>query len=370
MTIASSPIPLIAMNGFKGSLSNKEACEAVRLGLAPLRGLVFPMADGGRGTLHCIRNVLGGELFDRPTTGPLGAPITATALALPSLSQPDRIVFESAQACGYDLTSERRPLEASSFGLGKWIRDVLGEVATPATQVLVGLGDSAISDAGMGMLQGLGFRFEDSEGKELAGNGGNLSHVARVHRCEVPPQKFTVLCDVNNPLTGPKGSAHVFGPQKGASPDQVERLDQGMQKLASLLGAEPQTPRCGSAGGLAYGFLAGVNATLVPGAPYLLDWLGFESYLSKSDFLVTGEGKTDAQTLAGKAPSICIERAARLQKKSLLISGALGEGWESLDQNANLVGALACGRQPTAFDALQRTASEWVSSPGALEALS
>jgi len=362
-----SPRVLIAMNAFKGSLSNREACAAVAEALTTLKipFLQIPVGDGGRGSRDTIRVAWGGEIANLPGIGPMGAETTAQVLCAPNASHPEKIFIDSPDICGYSLVSpmERNPMQATSRGLGELLLRCHKLWNMTLKEIYIGLGDSAVSDAGIGMLGALGFQFLDGQGRSVSGNGEGLARLANILPAVTDPLegiRLSVLCDVTNPLCGPSGSARVFAPQKGASPQDVERLSQGMdifaEQVRAISGREiAQQTMTGSAGGLAAALYGLMNADLLPGAKYLFDQVGFDEHLRSCDLLVTGEGKTDKQTLSGKAPRECLSRAKALNKSALILSGSLGEGVEFTD-NPKFLGCFACGREPTAYEALRREA--------------
>lgn len=358
------PPILVAMNGFKGTLSNLEACEAVAAGLKQLRmrADLFPMGDGGRGTMDAIRASKGGEFVQFEVSPPYGGKTTARVLAYPNPNKPQWIYIESSEACGYHLIDrpDRDAMRASSLGLGEIIQACMDKWGDSVLRYYVGVGDSAISDMGMGMLTGLGFVFREAGGKEIWGNAHGLR---LIHQFDVPNNpllhqiKFTVLCDVLNPLLGPRGSARVFAKQKGASEAQIPLIERGMEKFANLIKEVDRRdlrnePMTGAAGGLPAAFVSFFDTTLVQGSKFMMDWLGFDEHMENCRFVVTGEGKTDSQTLNGKGPFEVIDRADRQDKRVILLSGALGEGHQQLYKHPSLVACVDTGNNPTAMQAL------------------
>lgn len=328
----------------------------------------LPLGDGGAGTLSAVQASLGGECAELEATGPLGKLVKAKVLLLPDAKAPTSIYVESSDVCGHSLVpdTERDALRASSRGLGEVILQSIKRWGSSIKRIYVGLGDSAVSDVGMGMLCGLGYTFFDRSGHSVWGNAAGLRQIETFKIPKIPELekiKFTVLCDVMNPLCGPRGSAKIFSPQKGASPGQVSQIDQGMEHFASIIQTNTGRnlrfePMTGSAGGLAAAFLAFFDAELVHGARFLLDWIHFDRILSDHAFLIVGEGKTDLQTMLGKAPLEGVERAARLGKKVIVLSGALGDGHEQLSNKSAVAGCFACGSSPSAREALYDRAIE------------
>jgi len=312
--------------------------------------------------MRTVQLAMGGEITTIDSQGPLGQKVEAKVLCLPNAQQPDFVYIESSEACGHHLVhaEERDAMRASSHGLGLIILGALQRWHSSLKRIFVGLGDSATSDVGMGMLGGLGYSFYDTGGRVLWGNAETLR---LLHAFEPPRDRpwekvrFTVLCDVLNPLLGPHGSARTFSRQKGASPGQVSLIEQGMEHFVSViqktLGHSPRyEPMTGSAGGLSAAFKTFFDAELVHGARFLLDWIGFDRILDEVAFLITGEGRTDYQTMSGKAPMECLERAGRMGKRSLVISGALADGYEPLLRRPGVMGVFACGQDPSAKQAL------------------
>lgn len=372
---------LVCMSAFKGTLTNEEACKAVADGLSVLNipFQILPVGDGGRGTVTAVQSCLGGEFETFQVSGPLTKQVSARVLCIPNKEFPHSLYVESSETCGHYLLNaeERDAMRASSYGLGELLKLALERWKNSVKKVFVGLGDSAISDAGMGMLSALGFQFYDEGGHVLWGNGNGLRSVASMKPSPSPllkSTKFIVLCDVMNPLCGPQGSARVFAPQKGATPEQVKLLEQGMENFAAFVQkstgrAMRTTPMSGSAGGLASGFLAFLNADLVHGATFLLDWINFDRLIDEHGFVITGEGKTDQQTLNGKAPFACVERAAKLGKKSLIFSGMLGSGYEAILNTGGTVACFAVGDAPNPKQALRTKVAEALADPALIEQL-
>lgn len=299
------------MDSFKGSLTAVEACEAVAGGLGralPEAEMVLrPMADGGEGTAATVMAAAGGEWAPCRVTGPLpGTEVGAGFVWLPA-SGPGALV-EMATASGLTLleAAERDPLRTTTFGTGELLR----AAAERGPSVLwLAVGGSATVDGGVGAATALGWRFLDRSGAEV-GLGGEA--LARIHDI-VPPDEVglppvVVLCDVDNPLLGESGAARVFGPQKGAGPEAVERLEEGLSNLAervrSALGADLRGLQgAGAAGGLAAGAVAFMGATLVPGADAVMDAVGLADAVAGADWVITGEGRFDHQSLSGKVVS-------------------------------------------------------------------
>ena len=313
---------LVAPDKFKGSLTAAEVA-AVVAGALGVPAVQLPVADGGDGTVDAA--VAAG--FDRVSlrvTGPTGEPVEASYAR-----RGDTAVVELAEASGLRrLPAGPEPLTATSRGTGELIADA---VKQGATTVVLGLGGSACTDGGAGMVQALGARLLDAEGRELPPGGAALRELDRIDISgflDVSGVTFVVASDVDNPLLGPYGAAAVYGPQKGATAEQVKLLDAALGRLAAvatrthgLAGAVEHdgTPRAmgvagapgaGAAGGVGFAALAFLHADIRPGIDYLLDLLGFHRHLEGARLVITGEGSLDEQTLRGKAPAGVARAAA------------------------------------------------------------
>jgi glycerate 2-kinase len=306
---------VVAPDKFEGSLSAGQAASAIQAGLRRARPDVevvrLPIGDGGAGTLDALI-ASGFERVPVPAGGPTGEPVEA-AIAV----QGQRAFVEMAEASGLQRLPGGRPapLEASTSGTGELVRAALDR---GARQLVLGIGGSASTDGGAGMAAALGVRFLDQGGAELPPGGAALLRLARVDLTGLDPRlrqvEVTVASDVDNPLVGPEGAAHVYGPQKGAGPDDVLLLDSALRRyarvLADDLGLElAATPGAGAAGGLGAGAIAFLGARIRPGIELVLELIGFQDAVAEADLVVTGEGKLDAQTLRGKAP-VGVARAA------------------------------------------------------------
>lgn len=305
---------LVASDGFKGCLEAEEACEALARGLRRAGCVVssLPLADGGEGTTRALIAAAGGELRSARASDPLGRERDAEFGLLPN----GRGVVEVAAASGHSLLSaaERDPARASSAGTGQLLA---AAAAAGAGEVILGLGGSATNDGGAGLAQALGVRLLDAEGRDLPPGGLAL---ARLERIERPPEalvhrlRILAACDVDNPLCGPRGASRTYGPQKGASPALIPRLDAALARLAEVIArdlgrAVAEVPGAGAAGGIGAGLLGLCEATLVRGAPLVLDATGFDERLAEADLVVAGEGQLDEQTLSGKLPWEVARRA-------------------------------------------------------------
>ena len=299
---------LLAPDSFKGTLSATEVCALLKetiLSLSPDANVTsLPIADGGEGTSDAFLHVFGGERVTVRAHSPLMREISADYAILPD----GTAVIETAAASGIAIEQTNDALRASSFGTGELLRDALDR---GCKKILFGLGGSATTDGGTGLLCALGARFLAEDGTELAPGGAALEQLKTVDLSALDRRleqtEITVLCDVENPLFGPNGAAAVYGPQKGADAAAVELLDCGLRRLAKVsaqaLGKDFSfTKGSGAAGGLGFACLAFLGAKLTPGIDCILDAAKFSERAKRADLIITGEGKMDAQSLMGKAP--------------------------------------------------------------------
>jgi len=325
---------LIAPDKFKGSASAAEVAEHVAAGIrqtAPgVRITTLPVADGGDGTVDAAV-AAGFARYEVTVAGPLGNPVRA-AFAL----RDDTAVVEMAEASGLRHLPDGRqaPLDAGTYGTGELIRASLD---AGARTIVLGVGGSASTDGGAGMLAALGARFLDADGQDLPGGGGALERLATVDLTGLDPRlsdggvQIVLASDVDNPLLGEHGAAEVYGPQKGAGRDEVARLEAGLENLVRTL-MQPlgpdaaytaQAPGAGAAGGVGFGALAVLGAQRRSGIEVLLDVLGFDKALRDATLVVTGEGSLDTQTLHGKAPAGVAQAAQRLGIPVAAVCGRL-----------------------------------------------
>ncbi len=306
---------LLAPDKFKGTLSGAEVAASLAEGIRSRRPtadvVAVPVADGGDGSLAAFAAVG----FERVALTATGA--TGQTAATWYVRRGEDAVVELAEVAGLaGLHGAFAPVTATSRGLGELIAHALD---AGCTQVLVGIGGSASTDGGLGLVQGLGARVRDASGAEVGRGGAGAATAARLDLTGLHPglaaARIEVACDVDNPLTGPEGAAAVYGPQKGADPDQVRQLDAALAHWADVVATATghdhrADPGAGAAGGVGFATVAILGATLRPGAQLMLDQLGFHDALAGADLVVTGEGSLDEQTLRGKAPA-AVAAAAR-----------------------------------------------------------
>ncbi len=324
---------IAAPNAFKGSLTAAGAASAmaagIRKALPDAEVIRVPVADGGDGLVEVTREVLGGERRRLLVTGPLFDLVEAEFCLV---RDRDLAAIEMALASGLALVPEDRrdPTRTTTLGTGELIRAALD---LDAERIIVGIGGSATNDGGMGMATALGIRFLDRDGEPVRPVGGSLNQVRHIDMAGRDPRvgrvRIQALCDVTNPLTGPDGAARVYGPQKGATPRQVEELDRGLANLAEVIRADlgidvTGLEGGGAAGGLGAGLYAFLGAELVPGIDLLLDLVGLDRKLRDADLVLTGEGQIDFQTAFGKAPAGVAARARARGVPCLALAGSVG----------------------------------------------
>lgn len=305
-------IVVIAVDSFKGTIGAADAAAALEAGWRDVRPhdvvRLLPMADGGEGTIDAFASAVPDAARVPVTvTGPAGEPVATSWLLLPPTptAPSGTAVVELACTSGIELLGtppHLRPLDADTRGFGEAIAAAL---AHGVSSLVLGIGSSASTDGGTGMLTALGARILDSEGRPTAPGGRGLAEIAAVDLGGLPPHPaggIRVLSDVTNPLTGPLGAAAVFGPQKGVGAHDVPLLDEGLAGLATLLGVDPQTPGAGAAGGTGAALLAW-GATLAPGADAVSQLIGLPAAVAEASVVITGEGAYDGQSARGKVPS-------------------------------------------------------------------
>lgn len=327
---------ILAIDSFKGCLSSKEAETAAAQGIRHVfptcETICLPVADGGEGMQRVLTEALNGQEIRLSAHDPL-MQMRQTAYGLSG--DGTTAFIEMAAISGLPLVPlrQRNPSLTTTYGTGELIKDALNR---GCRRFVIGLGGSATNDAGLGMLQALGFRFQDRYGNELGKAqpmcGQQLSEIAFIDSSTALPAlreaRFTAACDVCNPFFGPEGAACIFAPQKGADPEMVAALDKGLQHLAQVIwqttGHDIATmPGAGAAGGMGGTLSALLNAELKPGIDLLLDLTDFDKLIEGADLIITGEGKSDRQTVMGKVPSGILKRARRQGIPVILVSGSI-----------------------------------------------
>ena len=327
---------VVAIDSFKGSLSSMEAGQAIAEGVKRVyqhaEVVVRPLADGGEGTVEALVEGMGGVFVTKEVTGPLGEKVEAVYGIIESKDDLSKTaIIEMSAAAGITLVPEesRNPMNTTTYGVGELILDA---IERGCRHFIVGIGGSATNDGGVGMLQALGYDFVTREGKPISYGGNGLRELASIKETNVHPTlkecTFKVACDVTNPLCGENGSSAIFGPQKGATPEMVQELDQLLLHYAELSKsinsyADRFYPGTGAAGGMGFAFLTYTNATLESGIQIVITETKLEELIATADFVVTGEGRLDGQTALGKAPIGVAALAKKYQKKVLAFAGAV-----------------------------------------------
>ncbi|MFB9135965.1 glycerate kinase [Vibrio olivae] len=325
---------VIAPDSFKESLTAMEVAQAIEQGfrqvLPDAEYVKLPMADGGEGTVQSLVDATQGSIVELDVTAPLGNSVKGF---FGLMGDKKTAVIEMAAASGLHLVSfeQRNPLLTSSVGTGELIKAVLDQ---GVKHIIIGIGGSATNDGGLGMAQALGVKMLDAEGNALGAGGGELNKLARIDVSELDPRlsqiTLEVACDVDNPLCGPKGASHVFGPQKGATEEMVKTLDENLAHYAQIIERDlgcsvKDLPGAGAAGGLGAAFVALLGAQLRPGIDIVMDAVNFDDVLADTDLVITGEGRIDSQTIHGKTP-IGVARMAKKHDLSVIgIAGSLAQ---------------------------------------------
>ena len=344
---------LVAPDSFKESLTAAQAARAIARGVAaacPGAEIVeLPLADGGEGTVDALVNAEKGQFVTTTVTGPLGQPVEARWGMLPG----GRAVMEMAAASGLALvpSSRRDPLVTTTYGTGQLLSEA---VKRDCRSIILGIGGSATNDGGAGALQALGVRLLDKEGQDLPPGGGSLKRLDSIDTAGMDPRlkeiELLVACDVNNTLLGPQGASAVYGPQKGANPADVTKLDEALANFAYI--ARQQLDKdisgwagSGAAGGLAAGLSLIFPLAIKPGIELVLDSVGFDNHLTATTLVITGEGRIDRQSAMGKALSGILQRAGKKAVPVIALAGSLELSFEEM-QEMGLAGAMSIVDRP------------------------
>lgn len=326
---------VIAPDSFKESLSALEAAEAIQKGLEKVwpeaEFVLVPMADGGEGTVQSLIDATRGTRINQEVCGPLGQRVSGF---FGLLGNGKTAVIEMAAAAGLEYVPQekRNPMITTTYGVGELIRAALDR---GARHILLGLGGSATNDGGCGMAQALGARLLDKHGQAIGHGGAALRDLETIDLADYDPRiaetTFEIATDVTNPLTGKRGASAVFGPQKGASPEDVLLLDQGLKHYAEVVKRDlnlliDDVPGAGAAGGLGAGALCFLQGTILPGIDLVIKETKLEEKMRRASLVITGEGKIDGQTIYGKTP-VGVARTAKKQHIPVIaLAGSLAEG--------------------------------------------
>jgi len=332
---------ILAPDKYKGSLTGREFCETVALGIKkvfPNAEIVNrPLADGGDGTIDVVADYLNASKVSVKVKDPLFREITTQYL----LSEDKQTAFiEMSEASGYKLLkkSEMNCMDTTSLGTGEMIADALEK---GVKSIVLGIGGSATNDGGMGMAKALGYSFLNADGMELEPIGRNLGNVKEINQDNVNPKlsgaKIQVACDVNNPFYGENGTAKIYGVQKGASDQDIELLDRGLQSFAKVLQSTfnvnvQNIPGAGAAGGVGGGAVVFLNAELASGVDLVMELANFDEVLEGADWVITGEGQLDGQTFSGKTINGVVQSAKKHQVPIAAFCGSVDVTIDDMQQ--------------------------------------
>ena len=329
---------VVAIDSFKGCLSSYEAGMAIKEGIleydSQIDTYVYPVADGGEGTVEALLSLKGAKNVKARVKDLLGRDITCTYAVL----EDKTAVIEMSSAAGLPLLKkeERNPESTSTYGVGQLIKHA---IEGGSRELIIGIGGSGTNDGGTGMLTALGVKFLDKSGKDIPWGAGGLSQLEKIDISGIYPKikecKISVACDVKNPLCGKDGASYVYGPQKGADPQMVQRLDGylyafGTKTREIIKDADINKEGAGAAGGLGFGLMAYLGAELKAGAPLVLDKVGAEEKIKDCDLVITGEGRLDGQSKNGKTPVGVSNIAKKYNKYVIALAGSLGDGADTL----------------------------------------
>lgn len=356
---------IIAPDSFKESLTAMEAATQIEAGLREVFPgadcVKIPIADGGEGTVEALVAATGGRRIEAEVTGPLGEQVNAF---YGITGDGKTAVIEMAAASGLALVpvGRRNPLLTTSYGTGELIRHALD---VGLRRLIIGIGGSATNDAGAGMLQALGARLLDRSGREIGFGGGALAYLEKIDCAKFDRRlqecRTVAACDVNNPLIGATGASAVYGPQKGADPDMVGKLDANLEHFAKIVARDLEkqvatAPGAGAAGGMGAALLAFLNAELLPGIQIVIETTGLEKRIVGADLVITGEGKIDGQSVYGKTPVGVARLAAKHGIPVIAVAGSVGPGADNVYQNG-ITAVFSIGTGPcTLEEALSKAA--------------
>ncbi|MBQ8571700.1 MAG: glycerate kinase [Kiritimatiellae bacterium] len=354
----------IAVDSFKGSMTSIEAGNAIKKGIIGATNNqaivnVIPVADGGEGTIEALTFGKQCETHKIPVTGPLGNKIFASYI----ITNAHTAIIEMAEAAGITLVpkEQRNPMLTTTFGVGELIKDALNK---NCRKFIIGIGGSATNDCGIGMLQALGFKINDEHGTPVPFGANGVRLAAAIENSPlasiIKECEFTIACDVDNPLTGEKGCSKIFAPQKGATPEMVEQMDEWMNCFAEKLEKYVQnrdssitsnryTPGAGAAGGIGFAFLMMLNGKLMSGAQIVIRETKLEEHISQSDIIIVGEGKLDSQSTMGKIP-VTIAKLAKKHGKKVIAYAGIIEDKQAIGESKIFDGAYEINREGMPLD--------------------
>ncbi|ARW75049.1 glycerate kinase [Lactobacillus johnsonii] len=330
---------VVAPDSFKESMTAKEVCDAMEKGIkkadSAAEVIKVPMADGGEGTVDSLVDATNGQRVIVEVTGPLGNKISAY---YGILGNGTTAVIEMAKASGLEIVEKkkRNPMITTTFGTGELIRDALDH---NVKEIIIGLGGSSTNDGGSGMAQALGAKLFDQNNNQISFGGGNLDKLDKIDISDLDSRlqdvKIILASDVTNPLIGKDGASRVFGPQKGATPEMVEKLENNLQHYAKIIKRDlnkdvASVSGAGAAGGLGAGLMAFTTCKMRQGVDIAIEVTKLEEKVKSADYVFTGEGGTDFQTKFGKTPYGVAKLGKKYHKPVISLAGYLGEGIDSL----------------------------------------
>lgn len=349
---------VIAPDSFKESMSAHDACVAMEKGIREVfptaECVKIPMADGGEGTVEALVAHTGGRIMETEVIGPTGQKVVAK---YGISGDGHTAIMEMASASGIQLVAkqDRNPLHTTSYGTGQLLQHALNH---HVKTILLGIGGSVTNDGGAGMMQALGVSLLDRDGMELPFGGVNLKKLHSIDRSKMDPRlrhvHIQVACDVTNPLLGPNGASYTFGPQKGATPEMVEQLEESLTHFAKVVESQlgikiADIPGGGAAGGLGAGLIAFLNAELKKGVELVVEQTGLEKQIIGADYVFTGEGSIDGQTLFGKTPYGVASIAKKHQVPVIAFSGKVGADVDTL-YDSGFTAIIGILREVTSLD--------------------
>lgn len=330
---------VIAPDSFKESLTALEVAQAIKSGFAEIfpdaEYCLVPMADGGEGTVQSLVDASLGKIVHCPVTAPLGNQIIAF---FGVTGDGDTAIIEMAAASGLPLVpvEQRNPTKTTSFGTGELIKRALDQ---GVSKIILGIGGSATNDGGVGMLQALGVKFTDNQGNSIQAGGKHLREIINIDFTKLDPRlqniEILVACDVDNPLCGERGASAIFAPQKGATPEMVEELDDALNHFAKVVlsqyGKEIKNiAGAGAAGGMGAGLLLLPKVKLQKGVAIVLNYTQLAQKIQNADLVITGEGRMDGQSIFGKTPIGVAKVAKSFNKPVIAVVGSLGDGYQAV----------------------------------------
>lgn len=361
---------LIASDSFKGSATSIEIADYIEKGILTADHTVniqkVPIADGGEGTVRCVIQAVSGKLMSTKVAGPLGEPVNATW----GLINDKTAIIEMAEAAGLTLINSGLDIGlATTYGVGQLIETALDY---GAETIYIGLGGSATNDGGVGMAQALGAKFFDQADQELGHGVQCLKELARVDFSQMDPRipktNFIGLSDVNNPLTGPNGATAIFGPQKGATAEQIASLDQTLDNLAKIVKKQAgldfmNTPGAGAAGGLGFGILTFCHGQIKSGIEEIINLVELDRKMANASLVITGEGQIDGQSLGGKVPIGVAHLAKKHHLPVVAVVGSIGSDISGVyEQGIDLI--LATTNSPMTVQTAVKRAPQLVEQAG------